>query len=608
MKTVPSKILVFASLALVLAACDDRSEPLAPEATEQRSGNPDAPGLSKPAFQLTLLHNNDGESELLPEGDFGGIARFTTLVGDLKRGAFEECPVGPIKCETLMVSSGDNFLAGPQFNASLEKGIPFFDALALDRVGYDALAIGNHEFDFGPDVLADFIESFDTEPPFLSSNLLFSGEPRLAALESEGRIAPATVTAVPGRGAVGIIGATTTNLASISSPRNVEVIQDVAGRVNAEAAALEARGVDKIILISHLQSIEEDRMLTGMLRGIDIVVAGGGDNLLANPGDLLVPGDAAEDSYPVFATDADGMEVPLVTTSGGYRYVGRLVATFDKLGRLVEIGDESGPVRVAGGGQPDAVTPDAEVEATVEVPVAASVAELAANVIGTTEVPLNGLRAAVRTEETNQGNLVADAHLALARSLAGSFGVPEADVALQNGGGMRDDEILPAGPITELKTFEILPFSNVVSVVPGVSRERFKEILENAVSRVEFTDGRFAQIAGFALVYDAAGTPQLISPEGVITQPGSRVQEVALEDGTLIVSGGAVVPGPDLTVATISFLAAGGDQYPFGGLPFTNLGLTYQQSLEEYLEGPLGGVVTGADYPVGGEGRITRIN
>jgi 5'-nucleotidase len=598
MKMVPKKILAAAALAVAAAACSDRPEPLAPETAEGRRGNPDAPGLSKPAFQLTLLHNNDGESELLPDGDFGGVARFTTLVGDLKREALEECPVGPIKCETLMVSSGDNFLAGPQFNASLERGIPFFDAMTM----------GNHEFDFGPDVLADFIESFETEPPFLSSNLDFSAEPRLAALEGRRRIAASTVTAVPGRGAVGIIGATTTNLASISSPRGVRVIQDVAGQVNAEAASLEAQGVDKIILISHLQSIEEDRMLTGMLRGIDIVVAGGGDNLLANSGDLLVPGDVAEDSYPVFATDADGRQVPLVTTSGGYRYVGRLVATFDKLGRLVEIGDESGPVRVAGGGQPDAVTPDAEVEATVEAPVAASVADLAANVIGTTQVPLDGLRASVRTQETNQGNLVADAHLTLARDLAGSFGVPAPDVALQNGGGMRDDDIVPAGPITELKTFEILPFSNVLSVVPGVSRERFKEILENAVSRVEFNDGRFAQIAGFAMVYDAAGTPQIIDPDGVITQVGSRVRDVVLEDGTVIVSGGAVVGGPDLTVATINFLAAGGDQYPFGGLPFTNLGLTYQQSLEDYIEGPLGGVVTAADYPAGGEGRITRIN
>lgn len=74
--------------------------------------------------------------------------------------------------------SRDNFLAGPQFNASLEKGLPFFDAFALDEAGYDALAIGNQEFDFGPDVLADFIESFETDPSFLSSNLVFTGEPR----------------------------------------------------------------------------------------------------------------------------------------------------------------------------------------------------------------------------------------------------------------------------------------------------------------------------------------------------------------------------------------------------------------------------------------------
>ncbi len=612
MRMVPKKVIAATALAVGLTACQDRPEPLAPETAESRQGNPDAPGLSQPAFQLTLLHNNDGESELLPEDvegtEYGGIARFATVVGNLKQQALEECPVGPIKCETLMVSSGDNFLAGPQFNASLEKGIPFFDAIALDEVGYDGVAIGNHEFDFGPEILADFIESFETEPPFLSSNLLFGAEPRLAALEGQGRIAPSTVTAVPGRGAVGIIGATTTNLASISSPRNVEVIQDVAGQVNAEAAALEAQGVDKIILISHLQSIEEDRMLTGMLSGIDIVVAGGGDNLLANPGDLLVPGDAAEDSYPTFATDADGRQVPLVTTSGGYKYVGRLVAAFDKLGRLVEIGDESGPVRVAGGGAPDAVAPNAKIVAEVEVPVEAAVADLAANVIGTTEVPLDGIRANVRTVETNQGNLVADAHLTIARNLAASFGIPAADVALQNGGGMRDDEIVPAGPITELKTFEILPFSNFLSVVPGVSRETFKEIMENAVSRVEFTDGRFAQVAGFSIVYDAAETSQEIDENGVITRAGSRVREVVLDDETVIVSGGNVVPGDDLTVATISFLAAGGDQYPFGGLPFTNLGLSYQQSLEEYIEGPLGGVVTTADYPVGGEGRITRLN
>lgn len=584
---------LIAGVVTFASACDMQPERMvAPDPTE---GRLEAPGLARPAFELTLLHNNDGESELLPAGDFGGVARFATVVRNLKAEAIETCPGKGIKCDAVLVSSGDNFLPGPEFNASLTRGLPFYDAVALDRIGYSALAIGNHEFDFGPDILADFIESFEvTRPPFLSANLDVSGEPRLAALEGEGRIARSTVVLTRG-GPVGIIGATTPRLRFISSPRNVVVLDDVAGAITAEVASLEARGVDQIILISHLQSILEDLSLIPMLNGVDLVVAGGGDNLLANPGDLLIPGDVAENSYPLYATDAEGASVPVVTTAGQYRYVGRLVVTFDKLGRVVGVESVSGPVRVAGGAQPDAVTPDPVLVAEVEAPVAASVAGLAANVVAVSDVDLDGRRSTVRTRESNQGNLVADAMLWQATDLAASFGVPVPDVALQNGGGMRDDRITPAGPITELKTFEILPFSNFVSVVEGVSRSRFKEILENAVSRVEFVDGRFAQVAGFWFEYSLSGVA------------GDRVRQVSLSDGTPIVVDGVVVAGPDLNVATINFLAAGGDQYPFGGLPYTQLGVTYQQALESYLEGPLSGTVLATDYPEGGEGRIVQL-
>ena len=88
---------------------------------------------------------------------------------------------------------------------------------------------------------------------------------------------------------------------------------------------------------------------------------------------------------------------------------------------------------------------------------------------------------------------------------------------------------------------------------------------------------------------------------------GTRVMEVTLDDGTVIVTGGAVVTGPDLTVATIDFLARGGDQYPYRGAPFTVLGASYQQALSNYIVDGLGGVISGADYPVGGEGRITQL-
>ena len=82
-----------------------------------------------------------------------------------------------------------------------------------------------------------------------------------------------------------------------------------------------------------------------------------------------------------------------------------------------------------------------------------------------------------------------------------------------------------------------------------------------------------------------------------------------MDDGAVIVGGGRVVPGPALTVATIDFLARGGDEYNFQGAPFTVLGVTYQQALANYLQFPagLGGTVTAADYPEGGEGRIKRL-
>jgi 2',3'-cyclic-nucleotide 2'-phosphodiesterase (5'-nucleotidase family) len=566
---------------------------------------------------LTLLHNNDAESRLIDLGagreDFGGAARFKTLVDELRAEATTGAPLADLrgaKRVALMVSSGDNFLAGAEFNSSLDRGIPFYDTIAMDLIGYDAIAIGNHDFDFGPDVLADFILGFErTRPTYLSSNLDFSQEPRLQALFDQGRIAASVV--VKERGEVfGIIGAVTPMLPFISSPRNVVVMADVAAAVQAEVEKLEAMGVNKIILISHLQSVQEDLELAPMLRGVDIMVAGGGDEVLANAGDLLLPGDETIvfGPYPIWTTGGDGSPVPVVTTAGGFGYVGQLIAGFDKQGNLLMAHDSSGPVRVAGGDQPDAVEPDPEMLALVTEPLLADLEERANTVVGTSEVDLDGRRAIVRGEESNEGNLIADSLLWQATQLAPSFGIPVPDVALQNGGGIRNDTIIPAGPLTVLDVESMVPFPNFVSVVEDISREQFKELLENAVSRVEFGDGRFAQVAGFSFVYDAAGTPQVVDAGGNVTTPGTRVREVVLDDGTLLVSGGTVVPGDALTIATIDFLARGGDQYPYRGAPFTTLGVTYAQALQNYIEIGLGGFVLAADYPFGGEGRITRIN
>lgn len=560
-------------------------------------------------FTLTILHNNDGESQLLNAGsgieDFGGVARFKTLVDNLRAAAL--APTGQRGNGTgvILLSSGDNFLAGPEFNASLDKGVPFYDSTAIKLIGYDAMAIGNHEFDFGPDVLADFIEGTDGTIPFITANLDFSGEPELQALVDHGIIMDSTIIKENGK-RIGIVGLTTPDITFISSPRNVVPDPALAEIAQAQIDRLTGRGVDIIVLISHLQSVDEDIALATQLTDLDIMIAGGGDEVLANDDDLLVPGDQVFAEYPLYATGADGTSIPVVTTAGDYKYVGRLIVEFDGNGNLLAVDDASGPVRVAGGSNPDAVAADPTMQALVVDPVAAYLADLANNVIGTSEVALEGRRdPGIRTEETNLGNLMADSLFWQATLLADDFGVAAPDVAIQNGGGIRNNNLIPAGDITELTTFDIAPFPNFVTIVPDISREQFKEIMENAVSQVEFASGRFAHVSGMSMVYDPNGTPQELDDDGNVVTPGTRVLEITLDDGTAIVSGGSVVPGDALSVATIDFLARGGDQYPYRGAPFTTLGATYQQALRDYIIEDLNGVISAAEYPEGGEGRIT---
>jgi 5'-nucleotidase len=559
-------------------------------------------------FKLTILHNNDGESNLIDAGDgaladFGGIARFKTLADSLKSRAADSGR------SVIMLSSGDNFLAGPEFFISQELPADeaYYDSRALDLVGYDAMAIGNHEFDFGPEVLARFIRGFSSsQAPFISANLDFSAEDSLQALVDQGRIAPRIILNVDGE-QVGIIGATTPMLRSISSPRNVVIDPDVAGIIQAHVDTLESMGVNKIILISHLQSILEDSILATQLRGIDVMIAGGGDEVLANPGALLAPGDTSvvAGNYPVIVNNIDSQPVYVITTGGDYRYIGKLEVDFDTAGVITNVLASSGPVRVAGGSYPDSVSQNSDIYTNIVQPLIAELEGLQSNIIGVSEVVLNGVRNDVRGKETNLGNLVADAFLWQGTQLASAFGVPEPDIALQNGGGIRNNSMIQAGNISELTTFDVLPFANFVAVVPSVPASQLKEILENAVSRIEFGDGRFAQISGFRFIYNPNGTAQIVDDFGTILTPGNRVWEVMLDDGTYLVQNGAVLPGaPAVNIATIDFLARNGDQYPFRNNAFTTLGVTYQQALANYITGGLAGTINSADYPLEGENRI----
>ncbi|MCA9702210.1 MAG: 5'-nucleotidase C-terminal domain-containing protein, partial [Myxococcales bacterium] len=324
-----------------------------------------------------------------------------------------------------------------------------------------------------------------------------------------------------------------------------------------------------------------------MLEGVDIMIAGGGDELLANDGDLLIPGDEMEIYGPYPLTSDNG--IPVITTKGGYRYVGRMIATFED-GVLTEIGDESGLVRVAGGDQPDAIEGDPEVYAAVIEPLLAGLDALDMDILGDSEVDLDGVKPTIRTTETNEGDLIADALLWQAQQLAAQYDAAMPDIAIQNAGGIRNDSVLPAGPVSVLDTFDMAPFSNFVVVVEDVSPEELAFVLENAYSRVEFVDGRFAQIGGFSVVYDPNAQGLEFDDQGMVVTPGERIIAVTLDDDTKIIENGAPVNGaPSVNVATINFLAQGGDQYDFGDSPFVSLGVTYQQALANYIAEGLGG-------------------
>ena len=543
-------------------------------------------------FVLTILHNNDGESKLLPdEGSDPGVARFVALMKRLQAIAAGEAVV--------TLTSGDNFLASQEFGVSLAREGPLYDSIALSGI-YDAMALGNHDFDMGPEVTSRFITGFEPAIPFLSANLDFSGEPELQALVDQGLIAAGTVIETGGK-RVGVIGAVTPMLPNISSPRNV-VVSPVLPAVQAEVEALEAQGVNLIVLVSHLQDVAEEIELVASLSGVDVVIAGGGDDLLRNEGDTCQPDEEAVAPYPIMVEDASGTMVPVVTAPGGYRCIGVLDVKFDTAGNVVAADGRSVGVGFD-------IEPDPDVQANVIEPLSAAVALISSEVIGTSEVELDGRKPMVRTVATNEGNLMADALRASATHLADEFGTPVPDVAIQNGGGIRNDSVIPPGEITVGTTWDIAPFRNFV-VVGEVPRDIFHVLLEQALGRLPSAGGQFAQVSGFTLTYDPSAPAREIARDGdcsLVGNPGGRVQEVVLDDGTVIVADGQVVPGDPVVLVTIDFLAGGGDCYPLTDIDFTKLGETYQQALAIYISKDLGGKITAEDYPVGGGGRIVAL-
>ena len=553
---------------------------------------------------LQLLHASDLEAGVPAIED---APRFSAVVDSL-RGEF---------ANTLLLSSGDNFIPGPVFDAGED---PAFDTLLggtgirgradigfMNAMGFDASVIGNHEFDAGPGGLATAIGEDGTWPgadfPYLSANLDFTGESDLQALVNSGDIRPWVLQQVNGE-LFGIIGATTPLLDTISSPGGVGVspsdpddLAALAAIIQNEIDVLEFIGVNHIILVSHLQQLSVEQALIPLLDGVDIVIAGGSDTLLADSTDILRPGDVADETYPLMSADAAGDPVAIVSTDGQYSYVGRLVVEFDANGTLIPASidedvsgafatDGPGVDRVGGTANPEVV----EIAETLREILEADVSQLH----GRTEFFLNGTRADVRTQETNLGNLTADANLAFAKSLDDSV-----MVSLKNGGGIRADigfvdpdsgEAFPpqadqfreTGQINQLEIDNTLRFNNGLSLL-DLSAADLLEVIEHGVSASGpgETPGRFPQIGGMRFSFDER------------LPAGERVQSLAIvnEHGEIIdiiVEHGEVVGDPDreIRIVTLGFLAGGGDGYPFDtlGSNVVDTGIGERQALKDYLD------------------------
>ena len=610
-------------------------------------------GQSDGAGVLTLLHNNDGESTIQPlsaptvdEAGSVNVAGVAAYKAVLDREINDARSRGNA---VLNVYAGDAFLASATLACSLPPNpadTPVYDALAQAEMAYDAHILGNHEFDFGPDYLERFIRTFEQYgtpvQPFLSGNLDFAAEAGYADLidsdglimgvAAGGKVVGETMINVDEATGmkVGIVAATTPDLRRISSPRAVEItttdIESTATLLQGHIDSLEAQGINKIVLVSHLQGVDNDKELIELLSGVDVAVAGGGDEILSNPNFPLLPGSPdPAGSYPLLdTTDADGKVVPIVTTEGNYKYVGRVDIVFTADGRGSVITSTSGPRRViedtviAAPAEPgvdeppfeDAVTPDAGLVRTVVEPVETCLAALS-EPIAQTEVALNVSRQGnesfdfdngVRTGETNSGNLATDAYLAAYDTYGPAAGLPARTntvIAIQNGGGMRQNggDIIPkvdADPvdsITRRDTLDFLAFlTNSVTVIEDITPAELKEILERSASGLPGAAGQFLQVGGIEVTIDLAGTAQVVDGDaGTVTTPGTRIVTVTLTDGTPIITAGqvdAAAPAA-FSIVTNSFTAAGGDTFTtLGNLPEsarTQLPATYEQALVEYL-------------------------
>ena len=466
-------------------------------------------GVASADYSLTILHTNDFHARFEPiskydsgcsaednaEGKcFGGSARLVTAVEAARQRSNN----------AILVDGGDQF-QGTLFY-TYYKGQAA--AEMMNKMGYDAMTVGNHEFDDGPEVLRGFMDAVSF--PVLMSNADVSGEAML-----HGKLQKSAVIERGGE-KLGLIGLTPQDTDELSSPGPNIIFTDPVDAVQSEVDKLTAEGINKIIVLSH-SGYEVDKRIAAETTGIDVIVGGHDNTYLSNTAE------GAKGPYP---TMVGGTAIVQAYAYG--KFLGELNVTFDDAGVITEATGE--PIIMDA-----AVTEDAATKARIGE-LAQPLDEIRNRVVAEAAEAIEGDRSVCRAMECPMGNLVADAMLDRVKGQG-------IQIAFQNGGGLRAS--IDAGPVTMGEVLTVLPFQNTLATFQTTG-QTVLAALENGVSQVEEGAGRFPQVAGLKFTWDPTGAP------------GARVTSVMVKEGD------AFVP-LDLEktygVVTNNFVRNGGDGY-----------------------------------------------
>ncbi len=487
-------------------------------------------------FRMTIMHTNDTHSHHEAQGRSGdgGAARQAAVVKDIRAEAEN----------TLLLDAGDRF-TGTLFHKYYagEDNIEVMNAL-----GYDAMALGNHEFDNGLDVLERFVTGVNF--PVLSANTDFGTLEKLATA-----VPGSTVLEVGGE-KVGIIGLVTAETPEItinfSKKDEITWSANYATAVNRETAKLKADGVNKIILVTHI-GLGLDKEVAANTTDIDVIVGGHSHTVISS-----IFKEGGDTKYPLQVENADGDPVYIVQAGDRDRYLGRLNLRFDDEGLVTRA---RGDLILLS----KHITPDPEVQALVDT-LAKPIEELRNTVVALedgTAVVSNQLMTnkTCRQGECLIGDLLTDAM----RDETGS------DFAITNGGGIRAD--IDEGEVTVGEVLTVLPFGNTIATLT-LTGAQIAASLEHGVGRVggKGGTGRFPQVSGLRYEFDSA------------LEPGSRLKRVEVADG----SGGyaPIDEAKMYTVATNNFMRTGGDGYEIfekDAQEYYDYGRPLEEALMDYM-------------------------